>query len=140
LPEGKELEASNRQLGDLAANGCPSRLLDDTTGLLDGVIIKLSKNIERRSDLLLGRTRAHTSQDVMTSISSVKEEKKDEHLEMDIDLSIRSQRSEKEEKEDEHPEMDIDLSIKGVVSRGVHEEEIAKVDEGLLPPMYNVEG
>ncbi len=95
---------------------------------------------EQRSDLLLRRTRARTSQDVMTSISSAKEEKKDEHLEMDIDLSIRSQRSKKEEKEDEHPEMDIDLSIKGVVSRGIHEEEIAKVDEGLLPPMYNVEG
>ena len=64
---------------------------------------------EQRSDLLLQtRTRVRTSQDVMTSISSAKEE--DEHLEMDIDLSISSQCS---EKEDEHIEkMDTMISAR----------------------------
>ncbi len=49
-PKGKELEAGHRQLGDLVAHGCPSRLLDGTAGILDGVIIKFSKDLDGREE------------------------------------------------------------------------------------------
>jgi hypothetical protein len=52
-PKGKELEAGHRQLGDLVAHGCPSRLLDGTAGLLDGVIIMFSKDIKRSDHLVV---------------------------------------------------------------------------------------
>jgi hypothetical protein len=52
-PKGKELEAGHRQLGDLVAHGCPSRLLDGMAGLLDGVIIKFSKGIKRSDHLVV---------------------------------------------------------------------------------------
>jgi hypothetical protein len=42
----KELETSHRQLGDLVASVIPSRLLDGTACLLDGVVVQLSKDIE----------------------------------------------------------------------------------------------
>ena len=57
---------------------------------------RMNKDLICFSERELVRAR---DQDVMTSISSAKEE--DEHLEMDIDLSISSQHS---EKEDEHIE------------------------------------
>ncbi len=52
-PKGKELEAGHRQLEDLVAHGCPSRLLDGLAGLLDGVIIKFSKGLDVRDHLVI---------------------------------------------------------------------------------------
>ena len=52
-PKGKELEVGHRQLEDLVAHGCPSRLLDGTAGLLDGVIIKFSKGIKSSDHLVV---------------------------------------------------------------------------------------
>ena len=52
-PKGEQLEASHGQLGDLVAHGCPSRLLDGTAGILDGVIVKFSKDIDGRDHLVI---------------------------------------------------------------------------------------
>jgi len=53
LPKRQRLEAGHRQLGDLVARGCPSRLLDGMAGLLDGVIVKFSKDIIRSDHLVI---------------------------------------------------------------------------------------
>ncbi len=45
-PKGKQLEASHGNLGDLVSQGSTRRLPDGLAGLLDGVIIKFSKDLE----------------------------------------------------------------------------------------------
>ena len=63
---------------------------DDVSMLTKRSCNEILRAHEQRSHLLLQtRTCARTSQDVMTSISSAKED--DEHLEMDIDLTIAIQ-------------------------------------------------
>jgi hypothetical protein len=52
-PKGEQPETSHGQLGDLVANGCTSRLLDGTAGILDGVIIKFSKDVDGRDHLVI---------------------------------------------------------------------------------------
>jgi len=51
--KAKSLKQRQRQLRDLVANGCPSRLFDGTAGLLDGVIIKFSKGVKSSDQLPL---------------------------------------------------------------------------------------
>ncbi len=48
-----ELEVGHRQLGDLITLGIPPRLLDGTAELIDGVAVKLSKNIEAGNHLVV---------------------------------------------------------------------------------------
>jgi hypothetical protein len=45
-PKGKELETSDRKLGDLVSGCVPSGLLDGTAELLDDINSEVSKNIQ----------------------------------------------------------------------------------------------
>jgi len=52
-PKGKQLEACHGNLGDLVSQGSTRRLPDGLAGLLDGVIIKFSKDLEGRDHLVI---------------------------------------------------------------------------------------
>jgi hypothetical protein len=52
-PKGIELEAGHRQLGDLKTLSIPSRLLDCTAELLDGLVVKLLKDIKAGDHLVV---------------------------------------------------------------------------------------
>jgi len=51
--KGEQLEASHGNLGDLVSQGSTRRLPDGLAGLLDGLIIKFSKDLKGRDHLVI---------------------------------------------------------------------------------------